>query len=128
MRTVDPEPVMLAGLKDPVAPPAMVKFTWPLKPFNPVTFIVYRAVPLALMFALAGEAEIEKSGGGGVFGLIVSARVADPVPPPLVALIVMLKVPEPVGVPEITPKLVLTNRPDGKPLAPKLVGLLVAVI
>ena len=78
--------------------------------------------------ALLGEAEIEKSTGGGAFGLTVSARVADPVPPLLVALIVMLKVPEPVGVPEITPEPVLTNRPDGKPLAPKLVGLLVAVI
>ena len=81
-----------------------------------------------MTLALLGEAEIEKSTGGGAFGLMVSDRVADPVPPLLVALIAMLKVPEPVGVPEITPEPVFTNKPDGKPLAPKLVGLLVAVI
>src|SRR5687768_10858120 len=46
----------------------------------------------------------------------------------LVALIVALKVPLTVGVPEITPVVVLTERPGGRPVAPKLVGLLVAVI
>jgi hypothetical protein len=47
-------------------------------------------------------------------------------PAPLLALMVTLVVP--VGVPEITPVLVLTVRPAGNGLAVKLVGLLVAVI
>jgi hypothetical protein len=47
---------------------------------------------------------------------------------PLVALMVTLVVPAVVGVPEITPVLVLTVRPAGSPVALKLVGLLVAVI
>jgi len=46
---------------------------------------------------------------------------------PLLAVIVTLP-PVPVGVPEITPVLVLTLRPAGSGLAVKLVGLLVAVI
>ena len=47
---------------------------------------------------------------------------------PLLAVIVTLVVPAVVGVPEITPVLVLTLRPAGSGLAVKLVGLLVAVI
>jgi hypothetical protein len=47
---------------------------------------------------------------------------------PLLALIVTLVVAAVVGVPEITPVLVLTVRPAGSGLAVKLVGLLVAVI
>jgi hypothetical protein len=47
---------------------------------------------------------------------------------PLLAVIVTLVVPVFVGVPEITPVLVLTVRPAGSGLAVKLVGLLVAVI
>jgi hypothetical protein len=47
---------------------------------------------------------------------------------PLLALMVTLDVPAVVGVPEITPVLVLTLRPAGSGLALKLVGLLVAVI
>ena len=47
---------------------------------------------------------------------------------PLLAVIVTLVVPVVVGVPEITPVLVLTVRPAGSGLALKLVGLLVAVI
>jgi hypothetical protein len=47
---------------------------------------------------------------------------------PLLAVIVTLVVPAVVGVPEITPVLVLTLRPAGSGLALKLVGLLVAVI
>jgi len=59
----------------------------------------------------------------------VSVRVAVPVPALLVALIVTVDVPPvPVGVPEITPVAVLTDRPAGNPVAPKLVGVLVAVI
>ena len=54
--------------------------------------------------------------GGG--GLIVKVKVALPVPPELVALIVTLYVPAVVGVPEITPVVVFTLKPAGSPLAP----------
>ena len=47
---------------------------------------------------------------------------------PLLAVIVTLVVPVAVGVPEITPVLVLIVRPAGNGLAVKLVGLLLAVI
>ena len=47
---------------------------------------------------------------------------------PLLAVMVTVVVPVVVGVPEITPVLVLTVRPAGSGLALKLVGLLVAVI
>ena len=60
--------------------------------------------------------------------MIVKVRVAVPVPPLLVALRVTFVVPAAVGVPEITPVAVLTERPAGNGLAPKLVGLLLAVI
>ena len=59
---------------------------------------------------------------------IVIVRVAVPVPPELVALMVTLYVPAVVGVPEINPVLVFTDKPAGRPVALKLVGLLVAVI
>src|SRR5207253_8803368 len=61
---------------------------------------------------------------------IVITRVAVAVlqgPAPLLAVIVTLVVPVAVGVPEITPVLVLTVRPAGSGLALKLVGLIVAV-
>lgn len=62
---------------------------------------------------------------------IVITRVAVAVlqvPAPLLAVMVTLVVPVVVGVPEMTPMLVLTLRPAGSGLAVKLVGLLVAVI
>ena len=64
--------------------------------------------------------------GGG--WLIVKLSVAVPVPPLLVALRATLNVPVTVGVPEINPVPVLTERPSGNPVALKLVGLFVAVI
>lgn len=48
--------------------------------------------------------------------------------PALVAVTVELYVPFEVGVPDITPVLVFTLSPGGKPEAPKLVGELVAVM
>ena len=48
--------------------------------------------------------------------------------PALVAVTVELYVPSEVGVPEMTPVLVLTLSPGGKPEAPKLVGELVAAM
>ena len=54
----------------------------------------------------------------GGAGLIVSVRLALPVPPPLVALSVTVDVPAAVGVPEISPDVVFTDRPAGNPVAP----------
>ena len=51
-----------------------------------------------------------------------------PVPPAFVALSVTVEIPAACGIPEITPVMVLTDRPAGRPEAPKLVGLFVAVI
>jgi hypothetical protein len=58
----------------------------------------------------------------------VSIRDALPVPTLFVALRVTVEAPADVGVPEIRPVAVLTDKPAGKPVAPKLVGELVAVI
>ena len=62
---------------------------------------------------------------------IVITRVAVAVlqgPAPLLAVMVTLVVPAVVGVPDMSPVLVLTLKPAGSGLAVKLVGLLVAVI
>ena len=64
----------------------------------------------------------------GTAGLIVRVSVAVPVPPALVALSEMVEVPVAVGVPEIKPLVVLTDSPEGNPVALKLVGELEAVI
>jgi hypothetical protein len=64
----------------------------------------------------------------GGAGLMVSVRVALPVPPLLLALRVTVDVPAALAVPEIKPVDVLTVKPVGKPDAPKLVGELDAVI
>ena len=50
--------------------------------------------------------------------MMVRVSVALPVPPALVALMVTLYVPAVVGVPEISPVLVLTVKPAGSPVAP----------
>jgi len=52
----------------------------------------------------------------------VSVRVAFPVPALFVALSVIVETPPLVGVPEIKPVVVFTERPVGRPVAPKLVG------
>ena len=72
--------------------------------------------------------ELLITGAGGFAAATVSVNVAVPVPPALVALKLMLEVPVALGVPEMTPVEVLTERPDGKPVALKLVGVFVAVI
>lgn len=59
--------------------------------------------------------ELVITGTGG--GLMVIVKVALPVPPELVALIVTVKVPVAVGVPEITPVDVFTLSPAGKGVA-----------
>jgi len=53
----------------------------------------------------------------GGAGLTVKVNVALPVPPALVALMVTVYVPAVVGIPEITPVLVFTDRPGGSPVA-----------
>ena len=75
-------------------------------------------VPLAVLaLVMAGMTE-----------LMVTVRVAEFAPATLVALTVTGVVPGAVGVPEIKPVVVLIDSPAGKPVAPKLVGLLLAVI
>jgi hypothetical protein len=64
----------------------------------------------------------------GAGGLIVRVNVAFPVPVIFVALSVTVAAATESGVPEIKPVEVLINRPEGSPVAPKFVGLLVAVI
>ena len=58
----------------------------------------------------------------------INVSVAVPVPALLVALSDMVEVPVAVGVPEIRPLAVLTDKPAGRPVAAKLVGVLVAAI
>ena len=53
---------------------------------------------------------------GGV-GSTVITKVAEPVPPALVALMLTLVVPVALGVPVMAPLLVLTLRPAGNPVA-----------
>ena len=48
---------------------------------------------------------------------IVMVRVADPVPTAFLALMVTLDVPAAVSVPLMTPLLVITVRPAGRPVA-----------
>ena len=61
--------------------------------------------------------------------LRVMMRVVVPVPAPLVAERVTLKVPAATfGVPEMMPLLVLMERPPGRPVALKEVGELLALI
>jgi hypothetical protein len=49
---------------------------------------------------------------------MVSVNVAFPVPALFVALSVTVEVPTAVGVPEINPEVVFTDRPAGNPVAP----------
>ena len=71
------------------------------------------------------EVALVITGGGGS---TVIARIAVPVPVTLAALMVAFADPVAVGVPEMSPVLVLTLNPEGRLAAPKLVGLLLAVI
>ena len=59
---------------------------------------------------------------------MVSTNAAEPVPPALIAKRVGVNVPVTVGVPETTPVALFTFNPTGRPVALKLVGLLVAVM
>jgi len=59
---------------------------------------------------------------------LTSVKLAVLVPIALVALIVTFDIPATAGMPEITPVEVFIDNPVGKPIALKLVGLLVAVI
>src|SRR2546422_1252056 len=92
-------------------------------PLSEVVAEMTTAVPETM--ALLDGAVIETV---GVAGVIVTASVWVPVPPALVALRVTVEAPAVVGVPEMRPVVALSARPAGNPVAPKLVGLLVAVI
>ena len=60
--------------------------------------------------------------------VMVRVRRALPVPVALVAEMVTLEVPAAVGAPEMRPVEVLTLRPEGRPVAAKEVGVLLAAI
>ena len=60
--------------------------------------------------------------------LTVMVNAAVPEPAEFDAVRVTVETPAVVGVPEISPKLGSTLRPEGSPVAPKLVGTLLAVI
>ena len=66
--------------------------------------------------------------GAGATSLTVIVNGAVPVPLALVALNVALNVPAVRGVPKTTPVFALIASCHGKPVAPQLVGLLVAVV
>ena len=59
---------------------------------------------------------------------MVKTTALAPVPKPLVAATTTVKVPARVGVPEITPVPVFTNKPGGRADAEKVLGLALAVI
>ena len=54
--------------------------------------------------------------------------VALPMPPAFVAVMVTDEFPATVGIPEIKPVVEFTLSPDGRPVAPNEVALLLAVI
>jgi hypothetical protein len=89
----------------------------------PFTVSVNSGPPAAIQVGL-----IELIVGAVAIVITKVAVAALQVPAPLLAVMVTLVVPAVVGVPEITPVLVLIIRPAGSGLAVKLVGLLVAVI
>jgi hypothetical protein len=80
--------------------------------------------------AWAGRADGATNAGGSPETGVVTVRASVPVPVPaaLVADSWTLKVPAPAGVPEITPVEELTDSPGGRPVAPKVTGLFVALI
>ena len=58
----------------------------------------------------------------------VNVKVLEPVPPALLAESVIMLAPAVLGVPEITPVAESRLRPAGRPVAAKLVVVLVAVM
>ncbi|MGD0092795.1 MAG: hypothetical protein ABSE73_23025 [Planctomycetota bacterium] len=62
-----------------------------------------------------------------IAAVILIVSVAEPVPPAFVALIFTVVEPGALGVPVIAPVLVFTDAQDGRFVALKLVGLLLAV-
>ena len=90
--------------------------------------LVMVMVPTVLPPAMMVVGVVAKLMVGTVRAVTVMVSVLLPVPPPLVAVMVAVKVPVTVGDPEITPVTALTPRPAGSPVAPKLVGVLVAAM
>jgi hypothetical protein len=117
--------VAVSCVEEPLVVSA-VPFQFTVEPETKLVPLTVNVNPLPPAVAQVGLSEL-------IVGtaLIVITRVALAVlqvPAPLLAVMVTLVVPAAVGVPEITPVLVLTVRPAGRGLAVKLVGLLVAVI
>ena len=90
------------------------------EPFQLTVEVETNLVPFTVKVNWALPAMVELGLSEVVVGtglLIVKVSVALPVPPALVALIVTLYVPAALGVPEITPVFVFTDRPAGSPVA-----------
>ena len=97
---------------------------WMKSLLGPVTVNINCGPPAAVQVGL-----IEPIVGAVPMVITRSAVAVLQVPAPLLAVMVTVVVRFAcVGVPEITPVLVLTLRPAGSGLAVKLVGLLVAVM
>ena len=79
-----------------------------------VAVMVYVKVAPAVAEAVSG---LLITGADGPAALTVKESVAVPVPPAFVAPMVTEDVPAAVGVPEITPVDVFTERPAGRPVA-----------
>jgi hypothetical protein len=109
-------PVVALMLKPAGRPRALKRLalllavTWKLK--------AVLTVPLAL-------AALVMDGGAGRTRIV---RLAEPVPPALVAEIFAVKLPAAVGVPVMRPFVALMLKPAGRPLALNAVALLLAVI
>jgi hypothetical protein len=90
------------------------------EPFQLTVEVETNLVPFTVRVNWADPAVVELGLIEVVVGtglLIVRVSVALPVPPALVALMLTLYVPAVVGVPEITPVLVFTVKPEGSPVA-----------
>jgi hypothetical protein len=92
--------------------------------------VAWRVTRLETVSRERGAVSVMVGGGtgGGGGAVTVRTKVAEPVPPEFEAPRFTLVVPAAVGVPEISPVMVLIESPVGRGLALKLVGLFVAVI
>ena len=118
--------VAVSRVEDPNAVASGLPFQFTVEPKTkllPLTVSVNCGPPAAVQVGLS-----ELIVGAALMVITRVAVAALQEPAPLLAVIVTLVVPVVVGVPEISPVLVLTLRPAGSGLALKLVGLLVAVI
>jgi hypothetical protein len=119
------------GLNELVAPdgrPLAKRLTELAKPFSPATLIVYVALTPCATEALAGEAEIEKSGLADTFRVTVAVCVSDPAVPVTVMVELPTAMPDVVVIVsvELAPGAIEgalkdAVAPVGRPLALKVI-------